>query len=77
MPMGQSKRGSVIETITGTAIGYSVAVLSQVILFPFFDVNVSLEQNLVIALWFTVISLIRGYWVRRLFNLMHVRGVLK
>ena len=75
--MSQSKRGSIIETVTGTAIGYTVAVISQVIIFPFFNVNLPLEQNMVIALWFTVISLIRGYWVRRLFNLMHVKGVLR
>lgn len=75
--MSQSKRGSVIETVTGTAIGYTVAVVSQIIIFPFFGVNLPVESNMVIALWFTVISLIRGYWVRRLFNFMHVQGVLK
>jgi hypothetical protein len=66
-----------VETVTGTAIGYTVAVVSQIIIFPFFDINLPVESNMVIALWFTVISLLRGYWVRRLFNFMHVKGVLK
>lgn len=75
--MGQSKRGSMVETVTGTAIGYTVAVVSQIIIFPFFGVNLPVESNMVIALWFTLISLLRAYWVRRLFNFMHVKGVLK
>jgi hypothetical protein len=66
-----------VETVTGTAIGYTVAVVSQIIIFPFFDINLPVESNMVIALWFTVISLLRGYWVRRLFNFMHVKGILK
>jgi hypothetical protein len=70
--MGQSKPRSALETVTSTAIGYLVAVGSQVIIFPFFNVNLPLGQNMVIALWFTVISLIRGYWVRRLFNLLEL-----
>jgi hypothetical protein len=74
--MSQSKRGSMIETVTGTAIGYSVAVVTQVIVFPWFGLQVSTSQNLLIAAVFTIISLVRGYWVRRLFNYMHTRGFL-
>ena len=73
----QSKRGSVIETAVGTAIGYSVAVCTQIVIFPLFDLHVSASENLTIAAVFTIISLVRGYWVRRLFNLLHTRGILK
>lgn len=73
----QSKRGSMIETCTGTAIGYSVAVLTQLIVLPMFDLHVTFGENLVIAAVFTIISLIRGYWVRRLFNWLHMKGVLQ
>lgn len=75
--MSQSKRGSLIETVTGTAIGYSVAVVTQVVVFPWFNLQVSTSQNLLIAAVFTIISLVRGYWVRRLFNHMHKRGFLQ
>jgi hypothetical protein len=75
--MSQSKRGSLIETVTGTAIGYTVAVVTQVIVFPWFNLQVSPSQNLLIAAVFTLISLVRGYWVRRLFNYMHTRGFLQ
>lgn len=75
--MSQTKRGSMIETVSSTAIGYTVAVLSQIVIFPVFDITISTGTNLVIAAWFTVISLARGYCVRRIFNRLHVKGVLK
>ena len=59
---------SLIETIVSVAIGYIVALLSQVVVFPLFDIEVSLIDNLLIGLLFTVISIIRGYYIRRLFN---------
>ena len=64
----QSKKMSLIETIVSVAIGYVVALLSQIVVFPLFDIEVSLIDNLLIGLLFTVISIIRGYYVRRLFN---------
>ena len=64
----QSKKMSLIETIVSVAIGYVVALLSQIVVFPLFDIEVSLIDNLLIGLLFTVISIIRGYYIRRLFN---------
>ena len=64
----QTKKMSLIETIVSVAIGYVVALLSQIVVFPLFDIEVSLIDNLLIGLLFTVISIIRGYYVRRLFN---------
>ena len=64
----QSKKMSLIETVLSVLIGYIVALLSQIVVFPLFDIEVSLIDNLLIGLLFTVISIIRGYYVRRLFN---------
>ena len=64
----QTKKMSLIETIVSVLIGYIVALLSQIVVFPLFDVEVSLIDNLLIGLLFTFISIIRGYYVRRLFN---------
>ena len=64
----QTKKMSLIETIVSVAIGYVVALLSQIVVFPLFDIEVSLIDNLLIGLLFTVSSLIRGYYVRTLFN---------
>ena len=64
----QTKYQSLIESFTHILIGYLTALLSQVLIFPLFDINVSLQDNLLIGLYFTIISLIRSYLVRRYFN---------
>lgn len=64
----QTKKMSLIETVLSVLIGYIVALLSQIVVFPLFDIEVSLIDNLLIGLLFTVISIIRGYYIRRLFN---------
>ncbi len=70
---GQKRRHSVIETIVGTIIGYFVAMITQVIVFPMFNIHTSHSVNFSIAAIFTVVSLIRGYCVRRFFNWIYIR----
>lgn len=69
--MSQTKRQSLIESATNIAIGYTVALLSQLIVFPLVGVHVSFSTNLEIGLYFTLISLVRSYLVRRWFNRRH------
>lgn len=64
----QSKRMSFMESCMNVAIGYGVAVASQVVVFPFFGIHVAFKDNLMIGVWFTVISIIRSYLIRRFFN---------
>lgn len=64
----QTKTHSIIESLTNVIIGYVVAFLSQIIIFPMFGIYVPLSDNLLIGAWFTVISIIRSYVVRRYFN---------
>ena len=68
---GQTKLQSLIESITNILIGYFVAIASQLAVFPLFGINIPLGDNLLIGVWFTVISLIRSYAVRRYFNWRH------
>ena len=68
---GQTKLQSLIESITNILIGYFVAIASQLAVFPLFGINIPLSDNLLIGVWFTVISLIRSYAVRRYFNWRH------
>ena len=65
---GQSKKYSLIESITNVCIGYGIALLSQIIVFPFFDIDVSLKQNIHIGIWFTGVSILRSFVLRRIFN---------
>jgi len=66
--MQQTRLESLIESLVNILIGYGVALASQIIIFPLFGVDVPLETNLWIGAWFTVISLIRSYVIRRWFN---------
>jgi hypothetical protein len=66
--MHQTRLGSMIESGMNTLIGYGVALASQIVVFPLFDIHVPLTTNLWIGLWFTIISLVRSYIIRRWFN---------
>jgi hypothetical protein len=64
----QSKLESFVETCINTTIGYVVALLSQLLVFPMVGIDVPFSTNLEIGAWFTVISVARGYIIRRWFN---------
>ena len=64
----QSRRQSLIEAITNVAVGYALAVLTQIVVFPWFGLKVSLNDNLAIGAIFVIISLLRSYALRRLFE---------
>ena len=66
--MTQTKLESLLESVINIIIGYCIALASQLILFPLFDIHISLSTNLWIGFWFTLISLIRSYVLRRWFN---------
>lgn len=66
--MMQLKRHSVLESVVNVAVGYGVAVGSQIIIFPFFGIQIPLSDNIIIGMWFTVISLCRSYVLRRIFT---------
>jgi hypothetical protein len=59
---------SLLEAVANIVVGYGLAVLTQIIVFPFFGLHASLGENLALGGIFTVLSLIRGYALRRLFN---------
>jgi len=66
--MKQSQKKSLIESIVQTVIGLGTSILIQAILYPLMGIPVSLKQNLIITLVFFVVSIIRGYIVRRIFE---------
>ena len=66
----QSRRASAVEAVANVAIGYSVAVLVQIAVFPLFGLHPGLGDNLAIGAVFTVVSLLRSYAVRRMFNVI-------
>lgn len=64
----QSRWMSLVESATNIVVGYCLAVLTQVLVFPLFGVSVSLGENLGIGAVFTVVSLVRSFVLRRIFN---------
>lgn len=66
--MSQTRLHSAAESLANVAIGYAIAVASQLLIFPIFDIHISLSDNLLIGGYFTLISIARSYAVRRWFN---------
>lgn len=66
--MTQSRLESLMESVANICIGYGIALASQLVLFPLYGIHISLSTNLWIGFWFTLISLIRSYALRRWFN---------
>ena len=64
----QTKKQSLIESLTSTTIGIIIGIVLNLTILPIFGYPVSLSDSLWISLIFTVISVIRSYAVRRIFN---------
>lgn len=71
----QSRRMSLIEAIANVAVGYGLAVLTQIAVFPMFGLQASLGDNLALGSIFTVVSIARSYALRRLFEAIRVRSL--
>jgi len=69
----QTKLQSLFESLTNIAVGYIVSILSQLVIFPLFGISTTIKDNLMIGLFFTVVSIVRGYCLRRFFNWYHCR----
>jgi hypothetical protein len=72
--MPQSRLMSLIEAATNVAVGYAVAVVTQLLVFPLFGLETTMAQDLTIALIFTLVSLARSYALRRAFEAFLVRS---
>lgn len=66
--MEQSRLGSLIEALANIAIGYMVALLTQLAIFPAYGIHVPFGTNASIVACFTLVSLVRSYLIRRFFN---------
>jgi len=65
----QSHKMSLIEQVCNVGSGFIVAlVVWSWFIVPVFDMQVSMTDNLTITSIFTIVSIIRGYLWRRLFN---------
>ena len=70
--MKQSRLMSLIEAITNVIVGYGVAVMTQILIFPIFGLQTTLGQNLAMGGIFTIVSLLRSFALRRFFESFRV-----
>lgn len=66
--MTQTKLESLVEVLLNVAIGWVIALITQVLVFPLFGINITLKDQLGISVIFTIVSIVRGYVIRRWFN---------
>ena len=64
----QTKKQSLIEASTNTAIGFGISFASTFLILPLVGIETTAGTNLLITVYFTVISILRGYVIRRWFN---------
>lgn len=66
--MSQTRRGSLCETITGTAIGFTISLLIYQFVITPLQLPPGWSSSALVTIIFTVVSILRGYALRRLFN---------
>jgi hypothetical protein len=72
--MKQSRLMSLVESIANVAVGYGVAVLTQILIFPIFGLHTTLAQNLKMGAIFTIVSITRSFALRRVFEAIRMRS---
>ena len=72
--MKQSRLMSLIESVANVAVGYGVAVVTQILIFPIFGLHTTLAQNLKMGAIFTVVSIARSFALRRVFEAIRMRS---
>lgn len=65
--MSQSRSLSAIEATANVLVGWCTALVLQVLFFPVVGLQADLHQHLAISLFFTGVSLVRSYVLRRAF----------
>lgn len=71
--MTQTRKQSAIEAAMNIFIGYTINFIANFTLFPLFGWEISIQQNLVIGVIYTLISFARSYMLRRFYNWWHNR----
>lgn len=69
--MTQTRKQSAFEAMANILIGYTINMLANFTIFPLFGWEITLEQNLLIGVFYTGISFARSYLLRRFYNWAH------
>jgi hypothetical protein len=72
--MKQSRLMSLVESVANVIVGYGVAVVAQILIFPIFGLHTTLAQNLKMGAIFTIVSIARSFALRRVFEAIRMRS---
>jgi hypothetical protein len=72
--MKQTRLMSLVESVANVVVGYGVAVVAQILIFPIFGLHTTLAQNLKTGAMFTVVSIARSFALRRVFEAIRMRS---
>lgn len=74
--MKQSHMMSFIESIINIVVGFGISVAAQAIFLPMLGVPIPWTANFIFGGIMTVISIVRSYGLRRVFEALHIRRPL-
>lgn len=66
--MSQTRAGSFIEAWANIGVGYGVNFAANMLILPLFGFNVTALDSALIGGIFTGVSLVRSYFLRRVFD---------
>ena len=72
----QSRLQSLFEAVVNVLLGYAVALGAQLLVFPLYNIHIPMSSNIAIGIIFTLVSLVRSYLLRRLFNWWHSKRII-
>lgn len=72
--MKQTRAHSMIEALANTGVGVILSLAAVQWIFPLFGVRMTLTENFMSTGIMTVISILRSYWLRRVFEWLHWRN---
>jgi hypothetical protein len=71
----QTRRQTLNEVVLSTAAAFLLsAMLQHWVVNPIWHLESSMLDSIGITVFFTLVSLVRSYWIRRFFNWYHNRS---
>lgn len=74
--MKQTRRASLLESLLNTAVGFGISLATQEVIFWALSIHTHFATDVGITCIFTVVSIIRSFSLRRLFEHLRVTGLL-
>ncbi|MBE2278092.1 MAG: hypothetical protein IAE87_17555 [Rhodobacteraceae bacterium] len=67
-------KGLIHDPVGKAIVGYGVAVITQLVVFPWFGLPARLDDAMAIGAIFAIISILRSFLLRRVFETIRVGG---